>query len=433
MIKREEDLYAIWMDFCHQGSLTKDNRLRGIYAGQLNRFCGPDFQGAEFELDGTIYRGDVEIHLRTNDWYNHHHHLDNNYDHVLLHLVLDEIGQSSVNNSKMREVCTLGFKIFPAFPQPKIRKGQCFEQEKNIKEVRHHLIELSIDRFQSRQIRFRKNAEKMTYDQMIFQQIMRIIGKPNNEKTFQYLSAILTWNDLMVIKERFKMSYEDWIALFAIKSDLISVMPEFFPLKSLIGRIEAINNRQGLKSSMWFSAGQRPFNKPGHHLKILAFWLHRFEGQSLYHEFKSKLRERLPNVIMLGELEKVFKIKSSENISQQRKINVATKEIKWGRSQVIEILGNVILPFFDWEAGHQSNFGFQRYLQSIYLSLPQLTPYAVLKPFYKNPYWSDIKFNKFYMNQGLFNLKDKYCELNDCQTCPIVVNNKDIDINPENI
>ena len=62
-MKCETDLYHIWEDFCREGESTTDLSLRGIYAGRLNRSSGPDFQGAEFELDGKVYRGDVEIHI----------------------------------------------------------------------------------------------------------------------------------------------------------------------------------------------------------------------------------------------------------------------------------------------------------------------------------------------------------------------------------
>ena len=55
---RESWLYTIWRAFCQHRMHTQDKRLRGIFAGRLSTACGPDFQGAEFELDGRRYRGD---------------------------------------------------------------------------------------------------------------------------------------------------------------------------------------------------------------------------------------------------------------------------------------------------------------------------------------------------------------------------------------
>ena len=105
-ITQEKDLYHIWENFCRTQSRTDDQRLCGIFAGQLNRFEGPDYQSAEFEIDGKIYRGDVEIHYNINDWYSHRHHLDPRYDGVLLHLVWDIKTGVVTYTSKRRKIFT---------------------------------------------------------------------------------------------------------------------------------------------------------------------------------------------------------------------------------------------------------------------------------------------------------------------------------------
>ena len=428
-MRREEDLYDIWEEFCRQGSWTADFQLRGIYAGQLNRFAGPDFQGAEFEFDGKICRGDVEIHLRTNDWYEHYHHLDRNYDLVMLHLVFDESRQISVYNSKMREIHTIGFKQFPQELKPKKRKYQCADIKKDPDEIEHRLKKLALDRLHSKELGIRKNSEKDPYDQVIFRQLMKVFGKPYNEQTFQLLASIFPWDYLMAIRDRFKLTPEHWLAFFAVKSGLIESTPEFSLLKPLTDRVEAINCKPGLEATMWCPAGQRPNNRPSHHLKILSYWLHGFEGQSLYHLFKTKLRERIPYPLMLIELENIFKIDLPGSKNKNFRVDSKIKTLKWGRSQIIELIGNVIIPFFHWEAARQSSLGFQSYLQSLYFFLPQSTPYAKLKPLYKRMPEYKNRFNRFYMNQGLLTLKDKFCDRRGCQACPLIVDYKDIDKN----
>ena len=46
----ETKLYALWRGLCMAKKTTKNRRLKGIYAGLLNTTCGPDYQGAEFEV-----------------------------------------------------------------------------------------------------------------------------------------------------------------------------------------------------------------------------------------------------------------------------------------------------------------------------------------------------------------------------------------------
>ena len=53
---QEYDLYHLWRRFAETGSTTDDGRLIGISPGQLNTSEGPDFESAEFQLDGKIYR-----------------------------------------------------------------------------------------------------------------------------------------------------------------------------------------------------------------------------------------------------------------------------------------------------------------------------------------------------------------------------------------
>lgn len=55
--------------------------------GDLNATDGPDFKFAKIVIDDLVWHGDVELHLKANDWYNHNHHLDANYNNVFLHVV----------------------------------------------------------------------------------------------------------------------------------------------------------------------------------------------------------------------------------------------------------------------------------------------------------------------------------------------------------
>jgi hypothetical protein len=56
--------------------------------GALNAYGGPDFRGAEVEIGGLRWIGDVEIHRTSREWEAHGHHRDPAYDRVVLHVVL---------------------------------------------------------------------------------------------------------------------------------------------------------------------------------------------------------------------------------------------------------------------------------------------------------------------------------------------------------
>lgn len=58
-----------------------------IDPGLHNTHAGPDFFNAKVKIGGTLWVGNVEIHVKSSDWYAHHHHQDNAYDNVVLHIV----------------------------------------------------------------------------------------------------------------------------------------------------------------------------------------------------------------------------------------------------------------------------------------------------------------------------------------------------------
>ncbi|MCW4467391.1 DUF2851 family protein [Flavobacterium sp. MFBS3-15] len=89
---KEDFLHHVWL--YKKFSLQELKTVQGdpieiINAGQYLQHSGPDFFNAQLIIGGQKWAGNVEIHIKSSDWYLHSHENDPNYDNVVLHVVWD--------------------------------------------------------------------------------------------------------------------------------------------------------------------------------------------------------------------------------------------------------------------------------------------------------------------------------------------------------
>ena len=70
--------------------ITSDGqRVEIVDPGLHNRNAGPDFFNAKIRIGSTMWVGNVEIHDKSSDWYQHGHDKDSRYDNVVLHVAAE--------------------------------------------------------------------------------------------------------------------------------------------------------------------------------------------------------------------------------------------------------------------------------------------------------------------------------------------------------
>jgi hypothetical protein len=87
---REEYIHQIWKTKrlpMHDLQLIDGRKLTIQQVGWHNHESGPDFFNGSIELDGIKWNGNIEIHIKSSDWYAHQHQIDPAYDNVILHVV----------------------------------------------------------------------------------------------------------------------------------------------------------------------------------------------------------------------------------------------------------------------------------------------------------------------------------------------------------
>jgi hypothetical protein len=85
----EEQAALIWQQAVgRELTSTEDEQVNVIYPGRINGGGGPDFRDAVILDRLRLTKGDVEVHVRSSDWYNHGHHTDAAYNNVILHVAM---------------------------------------------------------------------------------------------------------------------------------------------------------------------------------------------------------------------------------------------------------------------------------------------------------------------------------------------------------
>lgn len=80
-----------------------------ISPGLPNPNAGPDFFNAKIKIGDTLWAGNIEIHLRSSDWYRHNHHLNPEYNNVILHVV--QIIDSEIETENGKKIPQLQLDI----------------------------------------------------------------------------------------------------------------------------------------------------------------------------------------------------------------------------------------------------------------------------------------------------------------------------------
>ncbi|MCP4520416.1 MAG: DUF2851 family protein [Cytophagales bacterium] len=87
---KENLLQYVWFKQLFDNQLLKTvggEELQIFLQGEWNQKSGPDFLNGKIKLNDIEWVGNIEIHLKSSDWYHHKHQEDKAYDNVILHVV----------------------------------------------------------------------------------------------------------------------------------------------------------------------------------------------------------------------------------------------------------------------------------------------------------------------------------------------------------
>ena len=89
---------------------TDENPIEILDFGTLNTNSGPDFSLAKIKTKNIVLAGNIEIHVKSSDWYFHNHNLQKDYQSVILHVVY--FNDTDVSELKEAGIPTLELKDY---------------------------------------------------------------------------------------------------------------------------------------------------------------------------------------------------------------------------------------------------------------------------------------------------------------------------------
>lgn len=111
----EKFLHLVWHYLLFEFSDLKtiqNEPIKIIKRGNYNLGQGPDFHQAVIEINGILWTGNIEIEIQSQNWYEHQHHINSEFNNVIL-LVCYEVNEKQIIfNSEGWEIPILVIKPY---------------------------------------------------------------------------------------------------------------------------------------------------------------------------------------------------------------------------------------------------------------------------------------------------------------------------------
>jgi hypothetical protein len=208
----EAELAAAWAERRYPPGWLTDSlgrQLKVIFPGRRWGGPGPDFRGALLVLqDGTLVRGDVEIHRRARDWIAHGHTHDPSYADVVLHVV--QRMDAATPDAHGAPIPTLELAPWPAWPSgpPWHSQGTLTIGAPCVRDAPSILAVVEAagrERFRAKAARFESDLASgmASPDQVLWRAIAAACGYTRNVGSFGLLATAVPWLEAAaVVRER---------------------------------------------------------------------------------------------------------------------------------------------------------------------------------------------------------------------------------------
>jgi len=393
---------------------TQNQELTIVNSGLFLENAGPDFFNAQIVINNQKWAGNVEIHVKSSDWYLHKHELDKNYDNVILHVVWENDTEIFRKDNSIIPVLELKNYVSKelVYNYTNLLKPKSWIYcEKNISAINsftfnNWLEKLFIERLESKsKLVFDLLKEtNNNWEAILFMLLTKSFGLNTNGDEFFKLAKQIPFN--VIRKESFDSNNIEAL-LFGFLGFLDNELEDVY-CKDLITRWNYLKAKHQLNSDVNFSIQffkLRPDNFPTIRLSQLA------QIYNLHQNLFNKIIECKST----NDVYKLFNVKASEYWKTHYVFDKSSvsKDKKLSKSFVDLVIINTVIPIKFAYAQSQGKENIED-LISILTDLKS-EKNVIIDKF--NTF--GIKSLNAFYSQSLLELKNNYCNKNRCLKCAV--------------
>lgn len=414
---QEDFLHYIWKykAFDSLGlKTTKGEPISVQQLGQHNLNAGPDFFNAQLVIAQQLWAGNVEIHIKSSDWYVHHHETDKAYDNVILHVVWQH--DTEIFRKDNSEIPTLELKPFVdntliSKYQKLMKSKSWINCENSFPEIDKFLLNNWLERLyierlkrKSEVIEHLLETTNNDWEAVLFIMLLKNFGLKVNAEAFFSLGKSIEFS----IVRKIQTSLVSLEALLFGQAGLLEndlEDPYFMELKS-----EYLFLKQKFQlSSGYITPLQffrlRPLNFPTIRLAQIA---------NLYHQ-RQHLFSQLLASDTIDSFYKLFELSTSPYWKTHYTFKKTSKvsEKKLSKSFIHLLLINTIIPVKFYYA-KQNGEPIEEQLIELIQNLPS-EKNTIIEGFNRLQKTSTSALD----SQALVQLKTEYCDKHQCLKCAV--------------
>jgi hypothetical protein len=197
---KEDFLHFLWRFQLWKTLLYSDDGqwIEVISQGFYNHNAGPDFLNCRIRVGSMLLIGNIEIHVKSSDWFLHKHQDDAAYNNVILHVVYDlDVLATNSKGGQMLHCCiknNFSDNCFKKFEKWKNDKDfiACQENLSSIREItKQNLLEKTcIESLERRinEIQTDLSLHQNSWEEVFYWHLLRSFGLKINAEAFYYVA-----------------------------------------------------------------------------------------------------------------------------------------------------------------------------------------------------------------------------------------------------